>query len=345
MIATLTLIGLAFVGTWAGVLLFRRWSVRRNVLDIPNERSSHSAPTPRGGGLVIVIVSLLGYAAIAIGLDAPFSVGFFVGAIIISSVSWLDDLYSIPFWSRLIAHVAASLVLVWDAGVLQTIWVPLLSVEIQLGYLVGLVLTVLWVVWLVNAYNFMDGIDGIAALQAVIAGIAWAVILYALDIPGASLFAAILASSSLGFLIHNWQPARIFMGDVGSAFLGFTLAAMPLVARTGTRDEMSGLPVFALLLVWFFVLDSVFTLVNRALQGERVWEAHRQHLYQRMVIAGRQHATVSLIYGSSAALLSLMACLSVILVGNYTSLAVLLILVLTSLVVYVAYKKSVDVNG
>lgn len=344
MIATLTLLSLAFVISWAGVGVFRRWTLRRNLLDIPNDRSSHSEPTPRGGGLVIVAVSLLGYAAIAVFFDAPFSVGYFVGAIVVASVSWLDDLYSLPFWMRLIAHIAATFILVIDAGFWQTLFVPLISLDIQLGPVLGLALTVAWVVWLVNAYNFMDGIDGIAALQAVIASVAWAGILYKFDLQGGFLFASVLACSSAGFLIHNWQPARIFMGDVGSAFIGFTLAAMPIVARKGTMDELPILPVVAVLAVWFFVFDTVFTLVKRTLQRERVWQAHRKHLYQRLVIAGWQHSTVSLIYGSAAAILSLTVCLSIIIGGNYGALTVLSLVFLTAMIVFLALQKGVDAN-
>ncbi len=344
MTATLTLLGLAFVISWAGVGLFRKWSLRRNLLDIPNDRSSHSEPTPRGGGLVIVAVSLVGYAAIAIFFDAPFSVGYFLGAIMIASVSWLDDLYSLPFWARLIAHITAAIILVIDAGFWRAIFVPLISVDIQLGPAVGIALTIAWVVWLVNAYNFMDGIDGIAALQSVIACVAWAVILYKLDLQGGFLFASVLACSSAGFLIHNWQPARIFMGDVGSAFIGFTLAAMPIVSRKGTIDELPVLPVIAVLAVWFFVFDTAFTLVKRILQRERVWQAHRRHLYQRLVIAGWQHSTVSLIYGSAAAILSLTVCLSVVTGGNYEALTVLSLVVLTAVIVCLASQKGVDVK-
>ncbi len=344
MIAPLILFGVVFVVSWSGVGLFRRWSLHRNLLDIPNDRSSHSKPTPRGGGVVIVAVSLLAYAAIAVILDAPASVGYFVGAIIVALVSWLDDLYSLPFWARLIAHFTAASILVLDSGFWQTIFVPVISIHIPLGPVIGLAVTVAWIVWMVNAYNFMDGIDGIAGLQAVIACVAWAVILYKFNLQVGFLFAGVLACSSAGFLIHNWQPARIFMGDVGSAFLGFTLGAMPIIARTGSTDEPSVLPIVALLFVWFFVFDTVFTLIKRTLQRERLWEAHRQHLYQRMVIRGWKHSSVSLLYGSAAAILSVMGCLSIMFGGNYELLILLSVVVLTASIIYLAYEKGVDVR-
>src|SRR5688500_307431 len=104
-IQTVLFFAAAFAASWTGVLLFHRWSLGRNLLDIPNDRSSHSTPTPRGGGLVIAFLGLLGYAIAALVFDAPFSWGFFLGAALIAIVSWLDDLYSLPFWSRLIVHI------------------------------------------------------------------------------------------------------------------------------------------------------------------------------------------------------------------------------------------------
>src|SRR5688572_22010374 len=127
----------AFAASWAGVALFRRWSLRRNLLDVPNERSSHSVPTPRGGGLVIAIASLLGYAIIASLFDIPFSWGYFAGAIVIAGISWLDDLYSLPFWSRLIVHIGASFILILDVGLWDELFIPILSVNIPLGGILG----------------------------------------------------------------------------------------------------------------------------------------------------------------------------------------------------------------
>ena len=174
--------------------------------------------------------------------------------------------------------------------------------------LFGAVLTFLWIVWLTNAYNFMDGIDGIAGTQALTAGIGWFVIGGISDFPLTGFYGGIIAFSTLGFLVLNWQPAKIFMGDVGSAFLGFTFAVMPLLARrefnltTKNSSDCSNLWVLGIVLVWLFVFDTVFTFIRRAVKKEKVWEAHRSHLYQRLVIKGFSHQTVTIIYGLISAL-------------------------------------------
>jgi UDP-N-acetylmuramyl pentapeptide phosphotransferase/UDP-N-acetylglucosamine-1-phosphate transferase len=220
----------SFVVAWIGVALFRRWSLRREIFDIPNERSSHTEPTPRGGGVVIVAVTLAGYLLTTLLTDLPISYGYLAGAVMISLISWLDDLLSLPFWARLAVHVAGSALLMADVGYWHEIFIPTADISIPLGGVLGAVVTMGWLVWLINSYNFMDGIDGIAGIQAVIAGrrMGGSVLLagpkWDFSVHGHPRLA------SMGFLVHNWAPARIFMGDVGSAFLGFTLAAIPLLA-------------------------------------------------------------------------------------------------------------------
>jgi UDP-N-acetylmuramyl pentapeptide phosphotransferase/UDP-N-acetylglucosamine-1-phosphate transferase len=339
-IQNLLIFFIALLASWAGVGLFRRWSINRQLLDIPNERSSHTIPTPRGGGLVIALLGLLGYLAIHFFFGVPFSPGYFFGALLIAGVSWLDDLYSLPFWTRLIVHIGAAVVLIADAGIWQEMSLLVSPAGIQLGPILGRVLTACWIVWLVNAYNFMDGIDGIAALYAAVAGAGWAMVALTYDLTGLFLFAGIVASVSLGFLLHNWQPARIFMGDVGSAYLGFTLAAMPLLARFELHDQNAMLPTIAILFVWFFLFDTIFTFLRRAVNRERVWEAHRTHLYQLMVIGGRSHKQVALLYGTAASILAASVLAALNFAGNYALLTVLLLVILTTGQVWLAFLKK-----
>lgn len=336
----------AFAASFVGVALVRKWSHSRERFDVPNERSSHTTPTPRGGGLALVLVCLTLYLVIGQILGLPFSWGYFFGALLVAVVSWLDDLYSLPFWSRLLVHLAAAAILIVDLGFWSELNVPLISTTISLGATLGVLLTAGWIVWLLNAYNFMDGIDGIAGLQATVAGIGWAVLALFLNLDSTFLLSGVVAASSAGFLLHNWQPARIFMGDVGSAFLGFTLASLPLIARAEAGRDLPILPVAAILFVWFFVFDTVFTLIKRVIGRRRVWEAHREHIYQKLTIEGLSHAAVAMIYNAATVWVIVLVLLSIILSGIYPSLTFLSLLLLTLVIGYLGLrKKKFDLNN
>lgn len=282
--------------TYAGVALVRRWALHHRVLDIPTDRSSHERPTPRGGGLAIVAVSLVALVAAGPGQSGTGGGLYWLalGAALVASVSLVDDLRSLPVQVRLVAHIAGALVAVSWLGALPAIGLPS-GRALLLGSL-GIPLTILWVVGLTNAYNFMDGIDGLAGAQAVIAGLGW--FLLAEGDPMVRVIGLVVAASSLGFLLHNWPPARIFMGDVGSAFLGYILAVMTIVAS----QKEPRFAVVGFLLVWPFVFDTTFTFLRRLLRHENVLAAHRSHLYQRLVIAGFSHQFVMLFYAALAAL-------------------------------------------
>lgn len=287
-----------FLATYGGVKIFRRWSLRRELFDVPNERSSHTVPTPRGGGLIIVLVCLGTYALAPVVCGGRFHWSYFLGAALVAAVSWLDDVYSVPFGWRFLAHSAAALPVIFNLGFFGEIYLPFVQ-TVNIGAS-GAVITFLWIVWLTNAYNFMDGIDGIAGTQAVTAGIGWLVAGHFLDLPSAGFYGGVIAFSSLGFLIQNWQPAKIFMGDVGSAFLGYSFAALPLLAKNENQPENNFPAILlptAVLLVWLFVFDSVWTFAGRALRREKVWQAHRGHIYQKMVTAGWSHQAVAVLYG------------------------------------------------
>jgi UDP-N-acetylmuramyl pentapeptide phosphotransferase/UDP-N-acetylglucosamine-1-phosphate transferase len=210
----------------------------------------------------------------------------------------LDDLFSVSVFWRFLCHGLSAFLIVWSLGYWETIYLPFAG-TIHLGQF-GIVFTILWIVWMINAYNFMDGIDGIAAIQAVTGGIGWLVIGILSGIETAGFYGGVIAFSSLGFLIHNWQPAKIFMGDVGSAFLGFSFAALPLLAKNERPEDVSFLPLLPLIaisLVWLFLFDTVLTFFRRIFKGEKVWQAHRGHIYQKLVISGYSHQFVSVLYG------------------------------------------------
>jgi UDP-N-acetylmuramyl pentapeptide phosphotransferase/UDP-N-acetylglucosamine-1-phosphate transferase len=212
------------------------------------------------------------------------------GAGLIASVSWFDDLQTLPNRVRFGVHSLAAILAIIGLGHWDELSVPLLG-QVHLGW-VGLPITFLWIVGLTNAYNFMDGIDGIAGGQAVVAGLGWAILGIVTDQQFVSILGALLAATSLGFLFHNWPPARIFMGDVGSAFLGYSFACLAIIGAS--KDPP--LVIAGVLLVWPFVFDTIFTFFRRLENRENVFSAHRSHLYQRLVISGYSHRTITLLY-------------------------------------------------
>ena len=301
------LAGVAGILTLAGVELIRRWAERR-LVDQPNARSSHTRPTPRGGGLPLVIAVVGTWKLLLLSTGSlfwPRHLAFLCAIGAIALVSWLDDLYTLRFKTRLLVHVAAALLVLITAPPPNGVLLPGIG-EVPLGILAW-PLAVIWIAGMTNAYNFMDGIDGIAGIQGVVAGLAWGYLGTFFWEPMVGALGFYLAVACAAFLVFNWPPARIFMGDVGSATLGFILAAIPFLAEAGFPGAGTPIWVIAAALVWPFVLDTGFTLVRRWRRGEKLTEAHRSHLYQRLVIAGWSHAKVSALYGFWAASTALCA--------------------------------------
>ena len=266
-------------GTLALIPVLRRAAV----LDRPNERSSHAAPTPRGGGIAVIAAILAAWLAFIVVGALPWRhFVVLLGAGALAAVSWLDDLRDLPAAVRLLVQLVAV-----SAGmsVLLSVLPEVPTWPITFVFVVAA--TLLWV-WFVNLFNFMDGIDGIAGSEAAAIGIGL-LLFGALGTgqgwSGAPLAAAI-AAASLGFLVWNWAPARIFLGDVGSVPLGYLLGFLLLwVAARGHWR-------LALILPLYFMADATITLLRRLRRGERVWRPHRQHFYQRAVQRGFGHAEV-----------------------------------------------------
>jgi len=274
------------------------WTTAQGIIDTPNARSSHTRTTPRGGGLAIVAVVVA--VALVIAVLRPEELLRIAGAILpalaIAAVSWLDDIQPLRNRTRFAVHLGAAIAATVMLG--PATRVDLGSLGILRFGVFGWPLTVLWIVGLTNAFNFMDGSDGIAGITAAAAAAGIAVAAAACGAGPVAVIAAAFAGAAGGFLTSNWQPARIFMGDVGSAFCGFMLAVLPLAVRADAAPEV--LPV-AVLALWPFIFDTSLTLLRRLLAGENIFEAHRSHLYQRLVIAGWSHRAVASLYGGLAA--------------------------------------------
>lgn len=269
-----------------------------HILDYPNERSLHSSPTPRTGGVAIVIAIIVGGALLqALTTEDSTRELPWLGAAaaMVSVVSYLDDRRPFPVVYRLMTHVFAAGLLVAGGLAAQVLRVP--GADFAMPGWLAAVSTVLFVVWMTNLYNFMDGMDGFAGGMAVFG---FGVLAVLGGWAGNELFASlnlVVAAAAGGFLLLNFPPARIFMGDTGSSTLGFLAAGMTLWA-----DNSGVAPLWISVLIFLpFISDATVTLVRRLMRGERVWEAHRTHFYQRLVQLGWGHRkTVLVEYGLMA---------------------------------------------
>jgi len=276
-----------------GTGLVRHYALARSVLDIPNHRSSHTVPTPRGGGVAIVIAFATGIVALwALERLSPhLAIALLGGGGIVALVGFVDDHRHLPALWRLCAHfVAAAWVLAWLGGLPP---VPFAGAERDLGP-VGDLLAAVALVWMLNLYNFMDGIDGIAAVETV--AVCAGAILLSMVSPlttGPWQLLLLLVAATFGFLAWNFPPARIFMGDAGSGFLGIVLGAFALDAA---HREPTWLWSWIILLA-VFIADATITLLFRLRRGDRLYEAHRTHAYQHATQRFGSHLPVSLAVG------------------------------------------------
>ncbi|UPG96176.1 MraY family glycosyltransferase [Luteibacter aegosomatissinici] len=270
----------AFLVSFGCVRVAIAYAHRKGMLDAPGQRRSHSVPTPRGGGIGIVIGALVGMPAALLLLPPSPGAGvvgaFTVGVIAIAAIGWLDDHGSLPIKPRLLIQLAATLLFcVAVSSHTASLWwaVPLL--------LAG--------VWCINLHNFMDGIDGIAAMQAMFFGGATALVAASAGAYGIGIAAAALDAAAAGFWWFNRSPARIFMGDVGSATVGFIVFALTAMLWAWRTDLLWP----ELILSSAFVIDATLTLLVRILRGARWYTPHREHLYQWLVRRGESHTRVA----------------------------------------------------
>jgi UDP-N-acetylmuramyl pentapeptide phosphotransferase/UDP-N-acetylglucosamine-1-phosphate transferase len=255
-----------------------------HVLDHPNERSLHTHPVPRTGGVAILAGILGGIAVVAVtGELPPQPVWLALATFLIAGLSFVDDRRGLPVRVRLLGHLASGALLVAGGLSLSQAGFPGADWAWPAGF--GMTVSVLYLMWMVNLYNFMDGIDGFAGGMAVI-GFGTFALLGAMagNLPFLTLN-LVVAAAVAGFLVFNFPPARIFMGDTGSAGLGLLAGGLSLWGAS------SGVfPFWVALLVFSpFIVDASVTLVRRMLRGERVWEAHKTHYYQRLVQSGWGH--------------------------------------------------------
>ncbi|HUQ47305.1 MAG TPA: glycosyltransferase family 4 protein [Gemmatimonadaceae bacterium] len=277
----------AAILSWLLASRVRLYALDR-LLDVPNERSSHSVPTPRGGGLAIAFTALGGIvlAAVLHWIDWNLAIALTGGGAMIAAIGWIDDHRSLSALTRFaVQFLSAGWAIYWLGGL------PSLSVgsaTLHMG-VVGSILGIVGIVWAINLYNFVDGIDGLAAGEAISTGVIGGLILLAMGQTGLATVSLIIAAANAGFLPLNWAPARLFMGDVGSGMLGYLFAVLAIAS-----ENSGAMPLLLwVLLLGAFVFDATVTLCRRIAHGERWYHAHHSHAYQRMVQAGKSHAQVS----------------------------------------------------
>jgi UDP-N-acetylmuramyl pentapeptide phosphotransferase/UDP-N-acetylglucosamine-1-phosphate transferase len=275
--------GLLAAAVWSTAGMVRRGLIRFRVFDLPNQRSSHATPTPRGGGLAIVPLLLLAWAGASL-LSGP-QVGdiwmLLAGAVVLAAISVADDLKGLPMALRLLVQfgaVSLGLLALQDSGPVFQGWLP--------PVLDRLLAALAWL-WFINLFNFMDGIDGLAGVEAISIGAGLGLAAWIAGLSGPMIALPLLLGAAVGgFLPWNWAPAKIFLGEVGSVPLGYLLGWLLLLFAA------EGLWVPALVLPLYFLADASLTLVRRALRHPRPWEPHREHAYQRAVQGGWSHAQV-----------------------------------------------------
>ncbi len=286
---------LVFVVSCVLTIWVRRYAVSRDLLDHPNQRSSHATVTPRGGGLAVVISFFFAvlYLFNANRLPEELFYTLTIGGGLIAAVGYWDDHDHVSPWKRILVHFfAAGVYLYWFGGI------SVLNFgifEVELGW-AGYILAAVFMVWLLNLYNFMDGIDAIAGVEAICVSVgAGALIIFqgagiAGYLSSILMVGLMLMMAVAGFLVWNWPPAKIFLGDVGSGFIGYVIA---IFALASVYHEMISLWTWVVLL-GIFIVDASITLMRRFFNGQRWYEAHRSHAYQHAAIKYGSHRKVVL---------------------------------------------------
>jgi Fuc2NAc and GlcNAc transferase len=270
--------------------LLRRYAIARRVLDVPNDRSSHVVPTPRGGGLGIVVAFIFGLLVLVTAGRLPLQTALAFGGpgLLVAVIGFVDDHVSVSIRLRLVVHFTAAAWGLFALGGIPPL--PLFGGILNPGP-AGNVLAVLGLVWLLNLYNFMDGIDGIAGLEAITTCLGAVVVssLAGRPVSDATL-PALLGVASLGFLLWNYPPARIFMGDAGSGFVGLLLGLLAIAAGQSVPEMVWSW----LILLAVFITDATVTLFRRVIRRAPLHLAHRSHAYQHATSRVGRHGPVAL---------------------------------------------------
>lgn len=275
--------------SWVGTYILRQYALSKSLMDVPNERSSHKVPTPRGGGVAIVVSFLLSLPSFnGLGLIADEVLYSLLGAgALVALIGFVDDHGHVPARWRLLGHfVSAAWGLFWLNGLPP---ITILGAAFDLAW-AGNVLAIIYLVWVLNLYNFMDGIDGIASVQAIFVCMGMCINYWLSGNSSLLIIPLGLSVAVAGFLYWNFPPAKIFMGDAGSGFLGMMLGLLAIQAARAAPELMW----CWVILTSVFFIDATWTLVTRLINGEKVYQAHCSHAYQHASRAAKSHYKVTM---------------------------------------------------
>jgi UDP-N-acetylmuramyl pentapeptide phosphotransferase/UDP-N-acetylglucosamine-1-phosphate transferase len=277
------------------ILLAARW----RLVDLPNRRSAHALPTARGGGLAIVCTFTIGAIAVAARWPVaavPVLLGALLPCLVVAAVGFVDDIRPLRASLRLLIQIAVAAIIAGMLGPIEAIAIAGMS-GLELGSLAW-PFTVVWIVGLTNAFNFMDGSDGMAATGAIVVGLSIGLLGLQLQAHVPMLLSVFLAAAAAGFLVFNWPPARIFMGDAGSGFLGTFFATLPLLFPAPARPLVF-LPI--VLCLWPYIYDPFLSVLRRITNGKNPFQPHREFLFHRLIRSGVSHSQAAILYGLMAA--------------------------------------------
>jgi Fuc2NAc and GlcNAc transferase len=280
---------ISFFVSLIGVRIYTGLARKKGLLDIPNARSSHTAPTPRGGGIVFIVLWLISLFVFWLSrcINGQQCALFFIPSLLIAAISFIDDNISLSARWRFGTQLFAVLIALGIIGPIPRLSLQLFGIS---SLWLNFILALLICLWSTNLFNFMDGMDGLAASAAAIVLSMQAYLLYRYGALGLTVITCVLAAAILGFLIWNWPRAKVFMGDVGSATLGLILAIIALYAQ-----KFYNIPIILWVMLYgVFLFDATITLVRRLLHKEKWYEAHKSHAYQRLHQSGWSHLKVLL---------------------------------------------------
>ena len=287
-LSTVFLLGFTFISSAALTGLVRYQAKRRKWLAIPNERSSHRHPTPRGGGLAIAAAFFMAVLALQMNSEIPDTMvlALLGGGLLVTIVSWVDDRRGVHVGARLVVQFVAAGWALFFIGQLQSLDVGF--TRLPLGFLSAFI--PLGMVWVMNMYNFMDGVDGLAGSETVVVSAAAGAFLGASGAWDLAILSWSLGAACAGFLVWNWPPAKIFMGDVGSVLVGFIFSVLAVAS-----EETASLPALVwLLLLMVFVVDATLTTLRRFLKGEQWFAGHHEFAFQQLFKQGVSHRTITI---------------------------------------------------